>query len=386
MTTWPIVWVLAADLSRSGVPVVLQRLADASGPDQRGRLHVVAKRGGELHAEIRRTAASVTVLEPTGRRSLADAAAAGLGELGLGSHATRLRGEAWRRRVRDLPRPDVVVVHGAGGAPLLDIVPSDTPVVTHLHELATGLRRSLGPDGLDALVRRSTAVLAVSEPVAAIARAAGGPSPVVVPGMVGDIPDDRTRARRRAEARQRLDLAGATLAVMAVGAPGWRKGSDRFVALAAEVARLRPDTSWHWVGGAPTGRDASWVEAECPVTWHDALADPWTLASGADLIVVPSREDPMPLVALEAAASGIAVVSARSGGLVDLLPDEALSDAADMSGFARTIDRWLDETDRRAALADTLRARVIDEHAASTVTCRWWTIVADASRSAAGGR
>jgi glycosyltransferase involved in cell wall biosynthesis len=70
------------------------------------------------------------------------------------------------------------------------------------------------------------------------------------------------------------------------------------------------------------------------------------LMRAADLFVLPSRRDSCPLVLLEALASGLPVVTARTVGTAGLVEPE--------SGFV------LDRPDDTEALAEALRALVAD--------------------------
>jgi colanic acid/amylovoran biosynthesis glycosyltransferase len=76
---------------------------------------------------------------------------------------------------------------------------------------------------------------------------------------------------------------------------------------------------------------------------------------GADLFIGPSREEPLGLVFLEAAACGCPVVATRSGGIPEILADgesALLVPPEDVDGLRATI--------RRALTDEALRRRLID--------------------------
>lgn len=76
-----------------------------------------------------------------------------------------------------------------------------------------------------------------------------------------------------------------------------------------------------------------------------ALRERAALLRIADLLVVPSRAEPLGLVALEAMASGTPVLATRAGGLPEIVDDEvgALVDPDDSQGIARSVLRAITE-------------------------------------------
>jgi glycosyltransferase involved in cell wall biosynthesis len=68
--------------------------------------------------------------------------------------------------------------------------------------------------------------------------------------------------------------------------------------------------------------------------------------AAADVVVLPSKIEGIPLVALEALALGTPLVATRVGGLPDLEGEEGvtLADADDFAGFAEAVRKALSET------------------------------------------
>lgn len=368
----PVVWVLVHDLGRSGVPIVLERMLRASGSPE--DVHVVAIRGGQLRDGICALARTCTVLEPDGRRSVGNAVSVGARELGAPQVAHRVQRTVWRRRMRHLPAPDVVVVHGAGGWPLLDAVVGDPPYVVHLHELETGLDRSIDPARQASVLAGASRVLAVSRPVAdlAVRRGADPRQVELLPGVV------EVSAVTSAPAPARPATGRV---VMGAGVPGWRKATDRVVAVAHELDRAGRPGAVGWVGGAPSGQDARWVSATDPVRWYEESDDPWAVMGAAEVVLVPSREDPLPLVALEAGLRSKAVVATPTGGLPDLLGEGrgAVAPTHDVSWIASTTARLLGDPAERMVLGAALREEVLAHHDAAVLAPRWWDFLRDAA-------
>ncbi|MBX3284086.1 MAG: glycosyltransferase family 4 protein [Actinobacteria bacterium] len=373
-----VVWVLVGDLGRTGVPVALARMArwhahtrtDAGATPV--QLHVLAGRDGPLRADLAAATASVTVLEPAHRRSAATTVAAAAAQSGRPGAADRVRALAWRTRTRRLPAPDVVLVHGAGAwrihADLADRLPPGHRLVVHLHELDEALARCIPADRRADFLGTADAVLAVCTPVADLAVAAGArPASVSVATVAAD--DAPVAAAGPASPRRP--------AVVSIGAPGWRKGTDRALAVAHELRRTHPEVRCSWVGGEPAPAERFAVGSSLPLAFHPSTSTPWQAAGPGTVLLVPSREDPFPLVVLEAGARGLPVVAAATGGLPELLGHGRgwVVPGHDLVALAEAVAEALDAPDDAAARGEALRFEVAARHAPAVVGPAWLAAV-----------
>lgn len=366
----PCVWILVRNLERAGVPIALHRMAAWHARRPVCDIHVVAGGDGPLRIPLAQVCATVTVLGPAaGRRSVTGALAAAATQVGHPRAGDAVSGLAARRRVHRLPPPQSVLVHGAGAWSLWEdlrsTIPDRTRLVVHLHELETGLDRSIPVPARADLFGRAQATLAVCERTAALACASGAPvdSVSLVPGVTDVLgPDPASVTVPRPIDR-----------VVGVGEAGWRKGTDRFIAVAHDLARTRPEVACSWIGAAPAAGWAFAVDADLPLTWQPARSEPWSGETGGTALFVPSREDPLPLVVLEAGARGIPVVAAATGGLPDLLADGRAAVVAghDVAGLADAMRAVIDDPAASAARAARLWERVRDLHRAEVVGPRW---------------
>lgn len=108
---------------------------------------------------------------------------------------------------------------------------------------------------------------------------------------------------------------------------------------------------------AGDGPRAQWVRAELPFATHfgflqrDVLAD---LYADADIFVFPSPTETCGLVVLEAMASGLPVIAARAGGVVEQLREGInghLVEPGDARGFADRIATLVADRPHRTGLA-----------------------------------
>lgn len=139
----------------------------------------------------------------------------------------------------------------------------------------------------------------------------------------------------------------------------WQKGLDWLAALLRHDATLRSSCHWQFQGRGPgalallelasaLGPQHVTVRAHAPLD---------TALAGCDLLLLPSRYEGLPLVALEATLRGWPVVASRSAGLAALLPASSLFDFGDAVGLARALDT-LRRADARAGAVAHARARL----------------------------
>ena len=140
--------------------------------------------------------------------------------------------------------------------------------------------------------------------------------------------------------------------------------------LAAEkgVDRLRPLASGNrhlaLVGDGPARADLERMFAGAQATIPGPLAGRELAAAyaSADVFVFPSTTDTLGLVLLEAMASGLPVVAARTPAAADLIgraPAGSLFEPDDAAGMIAAVQRWLDAPAPRPQLADAARRQVI---------------------------
>ena len=125
-----------------------------------------------------------------------------------------------------------------------------------------------------------------------------------------------------------------------------------------------------FVGSAPPGEPVHLQElrrrilaSRCAdrLTIHDFVSDVWTVWDACDIAVVPSIEpEPFGLVAIEAMASGKAVVATARGGLLDIVEDKKsglLVEPGDAGALADALERLIKDPDLRRSLGEAGRAR-----------------------------
>jgi glycosyltransferase involved in cell wall biosynthesis len=311
--------VASHDASRTGAPLLLLTVLRWLRRETDARLSLVLWRGGPLVDAFGDVADDLTVLHPPpGRRSTAETLELGLDAVGLGAVGRAATGARVRARLR-VAEHDVLYLNGAGSALVAPHLRSGAPALAHVHELTRGLQASLQGAGRERFLGADR-VVAVSRRVADLLVEAWAVDPERVVVRPGCLPD------RLGGPAVEPDVADGAPLVLAVGAGSWRKGVDLFLLAAAAVRRAAPGpVRFAWVGPlddeAAVRADASRLGLDDVLDLPGEAADPGPWFRRASVFVSTAREDPFPLVALEAGEAGLPVVAFDSGGIAELLAD-----------------------------------------------------------------
>ncbi len=263
--------------------------------------------------------------------------------------ATDLRGcsasDATRAALRDLHAkgwtPDAAFCNTIAGVEAADaLARTGLPVLSSIYELPTSIDDNLGGQrAVERILRASKRVVVAS----AFVRDRLAETYSIDPerlsplhtGVLTRRMPSRDEARR--EIRRELGIGQDTLVVLGCGSVHHRKGSDLFVAAAARAtSELGPGRAvFVWVGddqSGPTFRN--WCRHDIEragltgvVRFVGKRPDPAPWFAGADIFALTSREDPFPMVCLEALSAGLGVVAFEgAGGATEVLhPDRGIA-------------------------------------------------------------
>lgn len=205
------------------------------------------------------------------------------------------------------------------------------------------------------VVRGAGAIVANSTYTAGYVRQLGATPRVISPGLDRELfkPAGGTEAKERATElateRARLGAPDGLLALY-VGTLSERKGADVFAAGLV----LAAGTGWSgvMVGSGPSGRTIARGQSNLKLVPPAPPAEVAAWMRAADVVVVPSRSEPLGLAAIEALACGTPVIAAAVGGLVEVVNDGdngLLIPPADPAALASALER-LRDPDLRARL------------------------------------
>ena len=185
--------------------------------------------------------------------------------------------------------------------------------------------------------------------------------------------------------------------VLGLGTIAMRKGVDLFVQIAqAVVTALGADrVRFVWIGDAPDphpeGLYCDWLADQIrrgglakTVVLLDPVDDLTDAYAAASVVISPSRLDPFPNVAMDAALAGVPLICfERANGFAEFLAGDEdtrtlVMPYLDVAAAARRVVELIGDEPRRAALGQTLKDLATRDFAMSRYVERLRPVIADA--------
>jgi glycosyltransferase involved in cell wall biosynthesis len=254
---------------------------------------------------------------------------------------------------------------------LIKLLESELPVLMQVHEMESLMRIQAGSELPAAVLSQATRFIACSNATRSNLIERHGIPPERVETVHESIPVGNVRpVRGRAEILQELGIPEDALVVVGCGTAEFRKGTDLFVQLAHIVSRRRPQAYFVWVGGlaeqiSEFERDGELAGLGERLRFTGFVGTPANYMAAADVFALPSREDPYPLVCLEAASLSKPVVCFEGGGG---MPEFVESDCGfvvpylDVAAMAERTVCLLDSPDCRLKMGQAARRKVVERH------------------------
>ena len=295
------------------------------------------------------------------------------------SPATQLpEGDPLVRRFRDA---EVNLVYSntiVNGRILAGLSRLESGVISHLHELGYWMRNRIPEADLRLALDLSHHFVACSQAVRqSLVGSLGVPADrvSVVHEFIPLGPRERSvDGSTRSLVREEIGAPADSLVVCGSGTTDWRKSPDLFVQVARLVCERFAAREVHfiWVGGDAKG-------AEFTQLCHDVeksglmgkvhflghLPNPRDFFAASEVFALTSREDPFPLVNLEAASVGVPIVCFDdSGGSKEFVEDDCgfVVPYLDVDAMAERVVRILTEPELRDRLGRRAAEKVRERH------------------------
>ncbi len=255
-------------------------------------------------------------------------------------------------------------------------------VLWHIHEMGYALRLLIGEERGREMFRLPSRFVVVSESVRDTLKDDFGVGVERMDVINGSVTVPKvTDEMRREKCRQILKQFGwpeSTFVVGACGAMGWRKGTDVFLQIAREMTGTKPDSDvrFLWIGGAAKGDEALRFEQEARLFGIEdrcrsvpTTGDVMDYYMAMDVFALTSREDPYPLVMLEAGAFHVPTVCFdRSGGGPEYVGEDAglIAPYLDVQAFASHLETLKRSPEMRARMGDVAAEKVRSRHVIET--------------------
>jgi glycosyltransferase involved in cell wall biosynthesis len=260
------------------------------------------------------------------------------------------------------------------------------PIICHVHELEMMIRFH-GPANFAAVRRHTRQFIACSEAVKTNLVERHKIEPGTIDVVHEFIPLHRdavdVSAPSRDRIRQELRIPADALVVGASGTTDWRKGPDLFIQLARTVHEKRAALPVHfvWIGGAPPGtygheelqHDVHAIQMTDRIHFIGPRADALGCFALFDVFALVSREDPFPLVCLEAASLGKPIVCFDgAGGEPEFVEQDCgfVVPYLDIDAMADRVLRLLESAPLRRACGDRAAEKLRSRHDLSVAAPR----------------
>lgn len=369
------------DANRAGAQLVLLQmlrlLRERQIPTQ-----LLLGDGGPLEEEYRQVTEVIRYPRPV-RQLYGRVIDKGLRMTGVWSALERRRGQRQQQAMRqhmDAQSVGVIVVNTVASAGLYRAIAETVPapMMLFVHELAMSVQMYSQPDDLRFLLDRASHLIAVSQAVADYYH------------NVHRYPVDRISRLQFIDIRslnQRIDMAksgpsireqmGLPADALLVGACGnaeWRKGNDLFNVLATLTVEQNPTRPVYfvWVG---IPRSNPWyndlwldvVKADLTdrIRYVEPTPDVLRYMVQFDVFALTSREDPYPLVVLEAGLCGVPVVCFDgAGGAPELVETDAgrVVSYLDLAAMSRAVGDLLEQPALRRSMGQRLKEKILERH------------------------
>jgi glycosyltransferase involved in cell wall biosynthesis len=252
------------------------------------------------------------------------------------------------------------------------------PVIFHVHELESWIYRT-GVENFEITKNLSSHFIAVSnavkENLVAHHIAETGISTVYEFVPTATLAHQQA-LKRQHEIRHQLNIPLDAFIVGASGTLDWRKGADLFIQLARNVHLKNPEASIYflWLGGDENRDNHRFYELrydlrklnlECNVIFLGNQPNPLDYFAVFDVFTLLSREDPYPLVCLEAASLEKPILCFdRAGGEQEFVEDDAgfVVPYLDIEAMAAKVYLLFESPELRATLGKRAHQKVIERH------------------------
>jgi glycosyltransferase involved in cell wall biosynthesis len=276
---------------------------------------------------------------------------------------------------------DKVIGNTVSSVGLLSILASlQLPLSVYVHELRFSISNYTTAEDRAFMVKSIDRFYAVSESVKAVLHADMG----ILENKISILPPIvELKSAKKGPNKSIRDLLGIpsdSPIVFGCGLAEWRKGPDVFLDVAKALIVKMPTVHFIWLGlldntyskelvASKEGWDIGQQVHLLPV-----CSDSRPYFEAMDVFFLSSREDPFPLVMLEAAHAGKPIVGVRaSGGVNDFLHglDDLLVDGWDVDVFMDKIEALLHlSPEGLAEYQQTLKERAV-QYSAALFMDRW---------------
>lgn len=170
--------------------------------------------------------------------------------------------------------------------------------------------------------------------------------------------------------KKELGIPPNAFVVGGSGTIEWRKGVDLFLQIASRIIAQNEGIYFVWVGGKSPYSDVEYNQIrhdfkclglESRLVFTGIQKNPHRIFAAMDLFALTSREDPFPLVCLEAASLGKSIICfEKAGGMPEFIQQDAGATVAyaDIDAFCEKITYFYNNQEELRKAGQTARKKI----------------------------
>ncbi|MFN8348211.1 MAG: glycosyltransferase family 4 protein [Spirosomataceae bacterium] len=251
------------------------------------------------------------------------------------------------------------------------------PTVLFAHELEMSIQKYSDSNDMAYLMSRADHLIVVSKAVAAyFQKTYHYPENRISTFQIIDTPLilKKIEEGRKVDIRQKMGLPAEAILIGGCGHAEWRKGNDVFMLVAKQVIKHFVDRPVYfiWVGMREDSElytvqrfDAERMGVADRIIHIGLTPHVFDYLSQLDVFALTSREDPYPLVVLEAALAEVPIVCfEKAGGAPELVEEDAgfVVPYLDEVEMSRKISQLIDDKELRIRMGKNAKNKVLERH------------------------
>jgi glycosyltransferase involved in cell wall biosynthesis len=248
----------------------------------------------------------------------------------------------------------------------------NVPIFSHIHELKYSIQQYGSVNALEDLFTYSDKIIACSEAVKNNLAQHGDVKKIdLVHSFVNnELTLSKIANTNKTEILAKYEIPEGKILIGACGNADWRKGPDLFVQIAKKVINRNPDAYFVWIGidirteiGIQTKFDIEKLGIQNKVILIAPNPDAIEIIACLSMFLVSSREDPFPLVMLEAALAELPIIGfEQSGGVSEFVESDAglTSPYLDIENISQKIGSIISSESLRASFGKQAKAKVLE--------------------------
>ena len=270
---------------------------------------------------------------------------------------------------------DLIISNTIANGDILPILKQlNIPIKTYVHELEMGIQQYTKPENFQNVLKLSSVFIACSESVKENLiknHQIDATNIEVLPSLLPNSAlNYKTDTWVNEKLKNRYNIPPTAFIVGGMGTVDLRKGIDIFLQVASKL-QSNSNISFLWVGGQENEIDYRNFQIDknrlglSNIFFQTSVDNPLDYMSIFDIFFVSSREDPYPLVVLEAAMLSKPILCFdKAGGAKDFVEDDcgAIIEYLDVDKVVKKIVELKDNVALREQMGNSGRKKVFERH------------------------